>query len=871
MDEKPRWRSHSYRRASAKWAACCLLLLVCCYRIARFVPQPLDSPHTLRPILNRWFVTFLDLFPSPPAAYSAWKQLCLIALIIPAVLVVLNYTHESRMFKLPSWTVTIFCSRTLLFVAIGAALFIGRFPSLLDYQLNPDEGEFLSAAHKLFYDGNFFHSVDCGTSGPVNIYPLMLPAIFGLSPDYASSRLIVAVMLFLLIYLVYRSFSLLTSDALSRIAILPLATALPVFHDANLVHYSSEETPLLLIGAAFYLAVRVLRRPTEYLMPLALLGVLASLAFFAKMQSVPIVVALALAAIAYTLATGNATKLWRPTLVFVAGTIPIFLLNAGLCLAAGVWRNFWMSYIVSNQRYVEMNSDFFTDLPVLSRYLVGTVEIQLFVFTFFGVALAYAAFRVRRNATREQTVYLQLLLLCAGLVAGCLILYSLQTAPAIRYVILLTIVAIPMYSLLVFRAGKFGIEPVRWLGLLSFLFIAAACFSIYKPHRTFPHYLLFLLTPLCAAMGWMLVRESRDAGSTRGQQSSEESYGFFGLTGNPVLVTLFVTLAVTSSVYVWGAYNDHSFRTVVPTIRPPEGDFIRSLTSPRGRIFVWGWTPDPYLGSGRVTATRDLNLFYVFIGPPEITKYYRARLLNDLIRNPPEVFVDAVGATSWSFTDRSRYNFEQFRDIAAFVDTNYDHFADAYEQRYFVRRDLAPNEGSAIVPKHCAPEALACMDRPSLALAGDAALVPTIKNLSAVEMPYHALIEVRFTPMAHQIANATVFSNEEVPNSQLGFRFQNIGGDWYRLILGLGDDGWAFSKAVSLLSGKAAAISIEIQGSDVYLKVNGTAFDDMHMRSAMADAPGEVTVGSWINGECPFTGQIRFFQIVDLSKPKATY
>jgi hypothetical protein len=34
----------------------------------------------------------------------------------------------------------------------------------------------------------------------------------------------------------------------------------------------------------------------------------------------------------------------------------------------------------------------------------------------------------------------------------------------------------------------------------------------------------------------------------------------------------------------------------------------------------------------------------------------------------------------------------------------------------------------------------------------------------------------------------------------------------------------------------------------------------------MADAPGPVTIGSWIGGACRFSGTIQFFQIVDLGK-----
>jgi hypothetical protein len=148
----------------------------------------------------------------------------------------------------------------------------------------------------------------------------------------------------------------------------------------------------------------------------------------------------------------------------------------------------------------------------------------------------------------------------------------------------------------------------------------------------------------------------------------------------------------------------------------------------------------------------------------------------------------------------------------------------------------------------------------------EGAAILTVQNLPPIkEMPAHALIEAEFTPMASQTENATVFNNEAVPRSFRGFRFQSIGGDRYRLLLGVGDK-WAFSKSVLLPQGKLASLSIELDGKDVYIRCNGVAVDDMHLSSPMADAPGPITVGSWIDGQCRFTGTIQFFQILDLEE-----
>jgi len=53
------------------------------------------------------------------------------------------------------------------------------------------------------------------------------------------------------------------------------------------------------------------------------------------------------------------------------------------------------------------------------------------------------------------------------------------------------------------------------------------------------------------------------------------------------------------------------------------------------------------------------------------------------------LFIDAVGPTSWFLGDRKYYGFEQFPDIAAFVQANYVFLKDQFDQRYYQRRDRA--------------------------------------------------------------------------------------------------------------------------------------------------------------------------------------
>ena len=60
------------------------------------------------------------------------------------------------------------------------------------------------------------------------------------------------------------------------------------------------------------------------------------------MQSVPILGSIGAVAVAYIWATGTERGSWQPALLFIAGMLPLQLLNAAMCLAAGTWTNFWM-------------------------------------------------------------------------------------------------------------------------------------------------------------------------------------------------------------------------------------------------------------------------------------------------------------------------------------------------------------------------------------------------------------------------------------------------------------------------------------------------------------------------------------------------
>src|SRR5208283_5772164 len=112
---------------------------VCAYRILTFVPQPLDSPGTLRPVLYALFTRFVKHYANPEQAQQAWTSFCLLALLIPTILAVLNYFSRHSVISWPAWIRRVVHSRLLFFSSVAACLVICRFPGMLAGQINPDE------------------------------------------------------------------------------------------------------------------------------------------------------------------------------------------------------------------------------------------------------------------------------------------------------------------------------------------------------------------------------------------------------------------------------------------------------------------------------------------------------------------------------------------------------------------------------------------------------------------------------------------------------------------------------------------------------------------------------------------------------------
>jgi hypothetical protein len=819
---------------------CALLLAVFAHGIGTFELRPLDAPGTLRFILAPWFDAFQRHYRD--GAELAGKSWCFFALLIPLALALLNYYASRGVFPSRRRAIRVACSRTVLFLGIAICLLVCRYPLLLGGNSNPDESQFAAAATKLFADPVYFRAVDCGSSGPLNIYPLMLPALLGLSPDYSSGRVVALLLIYLSIVVLYRAFSEIGPDDLARVATLPAVAFFSMVTNPDFVHYSSEHVSLLLISLAVFACVRVFRAPDTCALPLAALGALVSAAFFAKMQAVPIVAAAAAVALAYVHFTASAGRVWRPALLLCVGAAPLPVLIVATCAVTGTLPDLWAAYVGGNWSYAQSGGSFFTQLPLLGALIVATNEVKCLIVVFLAL-LAVSAYRAIRGQQGNQvSLFLKNGMVAAVLVAAATYVGSsggpVKHPYACSAVLLVTAVSVAV--LLV--TGLSGERRMEWFGVLACALLTGGLFSVYAPRRGFVHYLLLLVIPLCTAIEWLLVRSA--APEARSDMSGPRA----GLS----FVILFLALVAGWEYFLLPsvAYN---FSHAYPTMAPPESGLIRSLTRQNSGIVVWGWHCETYLGAGRIPATRDTVAGGFVNLSGTALEYFRDRFLHDLRRRPADLFIDALDVSCCNFHDRKTQGFEAVPDVRRYIYSHYIPVADAYNQQFYLRRELAGAEK----PSACAAGANVCYES---SRSHD-------RTLGPVRLPDHALLQMDFAPLSGKEPWQTVFAAEAASGDAPLFRFISVGAGRYRFSARQGDL-WIDLKDVELADGKRVSLSIELSiqlnGAAVAILCDGRKHDQMTLPRRISGAPVKIMLAPIKDGRS-YVGAIDSFQVRDLA------
>ena len=232
-------------------------------------------------------------------------------------------------------------------------LFI-RAPNLIQPELNPDESIWIVNAATLIKDPRFWLSVDGSTSGPLNIFPLILINLLGGTLNYVSIRLfglffcMIPAIIFL--YFTLKNFFRLQT---SRLLIVPCVLSITLFNNSDLIAFNSEQIPMVLISFAMYLILSQVSKNEYKRSKILLIGLILGSAFYAKLQSLGIILGLITFLIIDLKKNTQLTKKFHDfiTYLFIGLSIPTILVLIYSFLF-GLYHDFFQSYIINNFFYV---------------------------------------------------------------------------------------------------------------------------------------------------------------------------------------------------------------------------------------------------------------------------------------------------------------------------------------------------------------------------------------------------------------------------------------------------------------------------------------------------------------------------------------
>jgi hypothetical protein len=491
----------------------------------------------------------------------------------------------------------------LFHTAAVLTLFAWRWPIYLaPFPINPDESTFAAGALKAHIDLAPWRGFNPGTSGPLNAYILAIPALFGAPITFASGRIIATCLLGAALFALYYAVKWTSGARVARLCLVPVVLLLSLATDWDFVSYSSEHVSICLttiaLAASAYLA-----KPEASISSRIAAGAVAGFCIgstlFAKLQAVPLAFVVFIFAAAATVSLRGRSR--KET-----GLVVSFMLG-GLCVVpaailislwwTGEFHDAYLSYIQLNLGYVSTG---------LQKVRLGFFLEYSKVFTAFLICSAIIVFWGAIEVVRRRRLDLRAICVSVG----------------------------------------------------SLLFVITALYIVYKPHREFPHYLLFLIFPLGFLVASAL-RIIRNAGFWK-DRPTPLAILFVALF---ILPSLSVAMSSGNRFIAELAYNLKHRRSAVAIA-------ISRFARPGDPMTVWGWASEYHVQTGAYPAARETETEGFIRGGP-YNEYFRRRYLSDIKTSKPVVFVDAVCENGFYFKDRATQGHEIFPELAAFIQDNY--------------------------------------------------------------------------------------------------------------------------------------------------------------------------------------------------------
>jgi len=512
----------------------------------------------------------------------------------------------------------------IFLISIIIFIVIGRWTSLLVPNVNPDESQFIAGAIKLFKDPVFWQSVDTGSSGPLNIFPLQLPAYLGIRLEYASARLVAILLVFISILSLYYSLNIIYNKLIARVSIFLVVVAFSVMPIYNLGYYASEYMPIALLALALMAICFSYRYPKNELRIIS--GLLLGAIPFAKFQGLPIAFAIVLLAIHIIWKQSqNKTEFTKSIILFALSFLIPSLFVFAYLMRFSLIDDFWKRYIQQNLLNYSSGAFSVVDHPAKSFHLGDSFG---YIFNLFF-------------STR--------VLFC---LVGAMFLALIPILIYFQY----------------FKIQKIKRSRSFYLIYYSILQLILSLYAVLKPGNQFYHYLLFLIIP-CGFLIGVCLGELQIITIN---SSLKKSLGNLPIK---LLINFLLYIAIVGIAQglFYIKYDDPNLLRREQLLKHYHGPLETAITEhihPGETMVVWGWAPELYVETATIQGVRDAVTAGAII-PSPLQSYYLKSFIDEFVKSSAPVFVDAVSQKMFTFHDPKTQEHEAFPELNKIITEKY--------------------------------------------------------------------------------------------------------------------------------------------------------------------------------------------------------
>jgi hypothetical protein len=561
-------------------------------------------------------------------------KLSVIVLFLIFLLLTLSPIIISR-FRKSKFKSLLLSDNTFIFSLI-AFISATRWPCFLPPELNPDESFLIAGAMKLLKDPVVWRSIETGTTGPLNLYSLLISSLLGLRLEYASARMVGLFLIVVSSICLFYSLRYIYGNLTARLSVMPVVTTIACMTFPDYVHYTSEHVSIAILSIALLILCKLYSNNLIFNKRLIFIfGFILGLVPFAKLQAVPIALSISLITLHILWIRRNSiTQFLRNFYAFLLGSVLFPLLTMLYIFVFSLQDVFWRSYIQHNLYYA---NSYKASVGFLSRlyFVFGPADTRvLFALAviFFLLGLSFLIYWFISQPQRDR------------------------------------------------------LSDTSIFFLYSLIILAASIYSVMKPGNFFTHYLLFLIFP-CGFLIGVLVGEFFKVYKYSGINLPK-------LKLSPVMAIIIVIMIIGSTLQLFShvrresSYIDMRYHFLL-NYTSPVSQTILKYASQNGSMAIWGWDSKIYVETGIIPATRYVDsVGQMFSNPRQ--QYYVRQFADDLLKSKAALFIESTAgfAKIWEkYVGIPQQSPEDFPDVAIILKKYYKLVDDVQGFKIYVKQN----------------------------------------------------------------------------------------------------------------------------------------------------------------------------------------